>query len=189
MKKITIPTVVTLVRIALVVPFVICLSQITVGGVLAAMVIFMVASLSDALDGVLARGMGQISDLGAFLDPLADKMLINSAFVCLSTLWIVPYWVPIIFICRDCAVDGMRMMAAKNGKTIAASMLGKMKTMAQMIALPVLMISTLGLCDPTMRWLNGPYMDGICIVLSLIAVVLSVVSGVEYLVRGIKEFS
>ncbi len=108
-----------------------------------ALILFVIASFTDFLDGYLARKLNLITDFGKFLDPFADKVLTNSAFILLMTSpnWIeievirVPAWIVIIMIIRDLAVDGIRMIGVSQGKVIAASKIGKVKTVIQIVAI------------------------------------------------------
>ena len=140
-----VPTLLTILRMLLsVIFFVFALiphtwSQIT------ALVIFIVAAITDKIDGALARKNKQVTDLGAFLDPLADKMLVNLAFLALVHQNLVPIWVFAIILVRDLVVDGLRMENARSGKVLSASLLGKFKTTAQMIALIIFQICMV--CD------------------------------------------
>ena len=110
---------------------------------LVALILFVIASFTDFLDGYLARKLNLITDFGKFLDPFADKVLTNSAFILLMTSpnWIeievirVPAWIVIIMIIRDLAVDGIRMIGVSQGKVIAASKIGKLKTVIQIVAI------------------------------------------------------
>jgi len=105
--------------------------------------LFILASITDFLDGYLARKLKLITNLGKFLDPLADKMLTNAAFILLmiTPAWLtievirVPAWIVIIMIVRDLAVDGIRMIGVAQGKVIAANQIGKVKTVVQIIAI------------------------------------------------------
>lgn len=184
-KKLTVPTILTLGRIVLVVPFVILLVRGTKTSVLVALAIFIVAALSDLVDGFLARKLKQVTDLGAFLDPLADKMLVNAAFICLAVMRVCPYWVPIIFVCRDFAVDGVRMMMARKGETVSAGILGKVKTAVQMLAfvteISLVIVSSEAQIVQFYVWFVG-------MVSVYLAVSLSILSGVQYLYDGIKRF-
>ncbi len=108
-----------------------------------ALMLFAIASFTDFLDGYLARKLNLITNFGKFLDPFADKVLTNSAFILLMTTpnWVeidlirVPSWIVIVMIIRDLAVDGIRMIAVSQGKVIAASKIGKLKTFLQIIAI------------------------------------------------------
>ena len=98
--------------------------------------IFIIASLTDKLDGYIARSRNQITTFGKFLDPLADKILVLSALVMLVEFGKIPAWIPIIVLAREFMVSGYRLMAVeKDGKVIAASVWGKLKTVTQMLAI------------------------------------------------------
>lgn len=96
------------------------------------LVIFVVASLTDMLDGKIARKYNLVTNFGKFMDPLADKLLVCSAMICLITLDRLPAWIVIIIIAREFIISGFRLIAVDNGIVIAASMWGKVKTVVQM---------------------------------------------------------
>jgi CDP-diacylglycerol--glycerol-3-phosphate 3-phosphatidyltransferase len=102
--------------------------------------IFLAASLTDLLDGYLARKRGQITTLGVLLDPVADKLLISAAFISLVQLQIVPAWMVVIIIGREFAVSGLRSIASTQGFAISASELGKIKMVAQVAAITFLIL-------------------------------------------------
>ena len=190
MKKITVATWVTLIRVILVVPFVVFLMVGGKAGTILALATFVVASLSDALDGYLARSRGEVSNMGAFLDPLADKMLVNSAFVCLAVLEVVPVLVPVIFICRDFAVDGIRMMSAREGKTVSASILGKLKTASQMVVTVMLLLERAVLANIDLASFNltvWMVVHTVEMVILVLAVTFCLLSGAEYVSKGCRE--
>lgn len=97
------------------------------------LLIFVVASFTDLLDGYIARKYNLISDFGKFMDPLADKLLVCSAFICFVELKLLSSWVVILIISREFVISGFRMIASSKGITIAANMWGKFKTVTQMI--------------------------------------------------------
>ncbi len=132
------PNGLTLVRIFLV-PLLVAL-LLTKYSVLLAALIFLAASLTDLLDGYFARKHGQVTTLGILLDPVADKLLISSAFIALVQLQIVPAWMVVIIIGREFAVSGLRSIASSQGFTIDASELGKMKMVAQVAAITLLIL-------------------------------------------------
>ena len=107
----------------------------------AALIIFIVASLTDALDGHLARSRNMITDFGKFMDPLADKMLVNAALVCFVYMQRLSPWVLIIILIREFVISGFRLIAAEKGKVIAANMWGKVKTTVQMICVVVMILN------------------------------------------------
>lgn len=104
------------------------------GGILA-FCIFVVAALSDSLDGYIARNYNMVTNFGKFMDPLADKILVLSAFVMMTELGSLPAWATIIVLTRELAITGFRTLAADKGIAIAASNLGKIKTISQMLTI------------------------------------------------------
>ena len=145
------------------------------------LILFAIASITDFLDGKIARSRGLVTNFGKFADPLADKILVFSVMAMLmlngSGLLpkgpLVPLWVFVVMIIREFAVSGLRMIAARNGETIAAGKTGKMKTFVTMVAIVVLFLS--GLHDAVV------YAGQILIYISAI---LTIISGVEYFVKG-----
>lgn len=138
---------------------------------------FILASVTDFLDGYLARKRNEITDFGKFLDPIADKILVISALVCLVERNLVPSWAVIIIIAREFIVSGLRMSAASKNIVIAADKLGKMKTVVQMIAIILLIMGI------SIKFVNKYYIP---YVLFYFAVVLTILSGISYLVKGIE---
>ena len=136
-----------------------------------ALAIFIVASLTDLLDGKIARKYNLVTNFGKFMDPLADKLLVCSALICLVELSRIPSWMVVIIIAREFTISGFRLIAADNGVVIAASYWGKFKTTFQMIAV-CLMIA------------NIPVLSLLTTVITWIAVILTVVSLVDYLVKN-----
>ena len=151
-------------------------------GAYAACVVYTLACITDYFDGRIARQHNLITNLGKFLDPLADKLLICSVLIMLVHLgpeWRVPAWVVIIIICRELAVTGMRAVAAEMGEVVAADKLGKAKTMAQSLAGGFLVFHY-----PI--WGIDPRPIGQ--VLLLVALVLTVISGGNYLYDFYKKW-
>lgn len=138
-----------------------------------AVAIFIVASLTDFLDGMIARKYNLVTNFGKFMDPLADKLLVCAALICLVSKELLPAWMVIIIISREFIISGFRLVASDNHVVIAASYWGKFKTTFQMIAI-VLMI----LHIPALELLTQ-----ICI---WIALILTIVSLVDYLVKNHK---
>ena len=139
------PNKLTLFRVVMI-PFFVVFMLAPIGGAAAkwiALAIFIIASLTDALDGYLARRDNLITDFGKFMDPLADKLLVCSALICLVELDKIPCWVVIIIIAREFIISGSRLIAADNGVVIAASYWGKFKTVSQMVMI-ILLIADLG---------------------------------------------
>jgi len=152
-------------------------------------ILFVIACLTDQLDGFLARKYNWVSDIGKIWDPLADKLLVNSVLILMGSnfkgcgqTWIL---IPIIMIMRDIIVDGYRMMASKNKIVVPANIFGKAKTMVQMIAM--VLIFFVFNATPNAGWArNMPYY--VCQnMLLYVATVLSIVSGVIYIVKISKQ--
>ncbi len=136
-NKITVARIL-LIPIMIIIPFfelnTILMGNLTVGNLIVLM-IFLIASFTDFLDGYLARKHNLVTTFGKFLDPIADKLLVLSALIMLVEQGIIPGWIPIIIAAREFIVSGIRMIASGEGNVIAASMLGKIKTVSQMIAI------------------------------------------------------
>lgn len=180
MKKTTLtgPTYLTIVRMVLSVVFFALALTPEVWAKIVALILFIAASITDLIDGKWARKKKIVTDLGAFLDPLADKMLINLAFLALTYLYVIPVWVFAIVLVRDFAVDGMRMMAAREGVTISASIYGKIKTVTQMTALIILLLNLIVHVD------LFTILGNIALYLAL---AMTVFSGLDYIIKGWKS--
>ena len=130
MKKENIPNALTLIRVVMIPIFIaiLSLSHSYLGHIVAA-VIFAIASITDYLDGFLARKWNVVSNFGKFADPMADKLLVMSAFIMMIELKMVPAWIVAVIICRELAVTGLRLLLVETGGTVlAAAMPGKIKT-------------------------------------------------------------
>ncbi len=176
--KITGPTYLTLLRMLLAVAFVIFVMLGSVWAKVVALALFVIAALTDLIDGKWARKQKIVTDLGAFLDPLADKTLVNLAFLVLVYLGVVPLWVFAIILVRDFAVDGMRMMAARSGSTIAASNWGKWKTTFQMTALIIILLNLI---------VNLEIFTVLGNIFLYLALLLTIYSGADYLIKGYQK--
>lgn len=137
-----------------------------------AVAIFIVASLTDMLDGKIARKYNLVTNFGKFMDPLADKLLVCSAMICLIELDRLAAWIVIVIIAREFIISGFRLVASDNGVVIAASYWGKFKTTFQMLMIIVLILNL------------GGVFDMIGLVLTWIALILTVVSLIDYLVKN-----
>ena len=137
--------------------------------------IFLIASVTDCIDGYVARKYNQISDFGKFLDPIADKLLTISAMTIYTEWGIFPAWALMIVLAREFAVTGLRLLAVQKGKVIAAGWSGKVKTACTMVGLCAMMLLS-GM--KIFVWLN-PVVIGVIIV-------TTVYSGVEYFIRNWK---
>ena len=143
------------------------------GGKWISLAIFIVASLTDMLDGKIARKYNLITNFGKFMDPLADKLLVCSAMIAMIDLGRIPCWVVIIIIAREFIISGFRLVASDNGVVIAAGWWGKIKTVVQMIMIIVL------ICD-----FGGKVVGIIENVLMYAALALTIISLVDYLVKN-----
>ena len=135
-------------------------------------ILFIAASLTDLLDGKIARKYNLVTDFGKFMDPLADKLLVCSALICLVSMDRLPAWMVIVIISREFIISGFRLVASDNGVVIAASYWGKFKTTFQMLMIIVLFLDLGGIFD-----LIGQ-------ILTWAALILTVVSLVDYLVKN-----
>lgn len=136
-----------------------------------ALAIFIIASLTDLLDGKIARKYNLVTNFGKFMDPLADKLLVCAALICLVELSVIPSWIVIIIISREFIISGFRLIASDNGVVIAASYFGKFKTTFQMVMICLMIadIESLNILTTIVMW---------------IALVLTVVSLIDYLVKN-----
>ena len=150
-------------------------------------IIFIIGSLTDKLDGYLARKNNQVTNFGKFLDPIADKILVISAMLILVDAERLPSWIPIIIITRELAVSGYRLIAVEqNGKVIAASVWGKLKTVTQMIAIALAFIDVNSFGAIFFKELDTvPFVINLLTTsLMIICVVATIFSGYEYLKDG-----
>ena len=149
--------------------------------------IFIVASITDKLDGYIARSRNQVTTFGKFLDPLADKILVLTAMVLLVELGKIPAWIPIIVLAREFIVSGYRLVAVeKGGQVIAASIWGKLKTVTQMIAIILVMFDKNSFWDCFKGGLTGAdyVINLISTILLVISVVATIFSVADYLKSG-----
>ena len=168
------PNKLTLLRVLMIPFFIIALlannGETTVFRYVAAS-IFVVASLTDWLDGAIARKYNLVTNFGKFMDPLADKLLVCSALICLVALEQFPVWMVIIIVSREFIISGFRLVAAEQGLVIAASYWGKFKTVSQMAAIILLI-------------LDIPGLHMITTVIMWLALILTVVSLVDYIAKN-----
>ena len=172
------PNKLTILRIVLIPVFVVfLLINIPYGDYFAA-AIFILAALTDSLDGYLARRWKQVTRLGVLLDPLADKLLITAALISLVELGRIPGWIAIVIVGREFAISGLRAIKAGDGIVIPASIFGKLKTATQVIAVLLVILENTyrGITTlPIGQWAM------------YIAVIITIISGVEYFYRFRKE--
>ena len=140
---------------------------------ISAAVLFILGCVTDFLDGRIARKQNLVTDFGKFIDPVADKLLVLTTLIMLIHLQLMPAWIVIIILCRELAVDGLRMVAVTKGQVIAAGPLGKWKTACQMVLISAILILNLGVFN---AW---PLT-----VLAIIVVALTLISAVDYFVRN-----
>lgn len=165
---------ITLVRVVLIPVYMILMLT---GRAIPALVAFIVASLTDFVDGYVARHYHQVSDFGKFLDPLADKLLVIAAMVIFVQWGRMPGWALMVVLTREFSVTGLRLVAVGGGRVIAAGWSGKIKTASTMVGLCVMMAA------PGIGALAA-HMDVIDAVVMWIIVVTTVVSGVEYFAKN-----
>ncbi|MCI9663954.1 MAG: CDP-diacylglycerol--glycerol-3-phosphate 3-phosphatidyltransferase [Lachnospiraceae bacterium] len=166
------PNKLTMFRVVLIPFFIVFLLVPTIpAGKWIALAIFIVASLTDLLDGKIARKYNLVTNFGKFMDPLADKLLVCSALICLIELQRIPSWMVVLIIAREFTISGFRLIAADNGVVIAASYFGKFKTTFQMIAVCLLIADIEAL-------------QSVTLIILWIAVILTVVSLMDYLVKN-----
>lgn len=167
------PNRLTVLRIILI-PFFVLFMLLDLGGTgkWIALSIFVIASLTDSLDGYLARKNHQVTNFGKFMDPLADKLLVCAAMICLVESGRLFGWIVIIIISREFCISGFRLVASDNGIVIAASYWGKLKTVAQMVMI-ILLIADL-----------GGFFTIIENIFIVAAVLLTVVSLIDYIIKN-----
>ena len=153
-------------------------------------IIFIVASITDKLDGYLARKNNQVTSFGKFLDPLADKILVLAAMMMLVEMQKLPAWIPIIVLAREFVVSGYRLIAVEQGgEVIAASKWGKLKTLTQMIAiiLAFLDLNAFGECFTGILQGGDLILNLIVTIMMIIQVIATIFSGIDYL-KGAKKY-
>lgn len=170
-KNLNLATKITLLRIVIIIPILMLLSTATKFACFFACLLFVVAALSDFIDGYIARRYGQVTTLGKFLDPLADKFLICTVLIELCSLGWVPAWAVHIIIVRELAVTGLRAVASDYGIILAADTFGKWKTTFQILACIPLMLHYAYL---------GINLHQIGVILLYIAVFFTILSGCNY---------
>lgn len=172
------PNQLTMLRIILIPIFIIVLMT---GHWYVSGVLFILASATDALDGHIARKQDLITNFGKIMDPLADKLLVTAALICLVELGIVPGWMVIVILAREFMITGLRTVAAGEGIIIAAGKSGKMKTILQMTALSLILLKD---------WPFALFTDfPVGLVVLWAAVIMTVYSGIEYMVQNKKIFT
>lgn len=166
------PNKLTVLRMILIVPFVLLLllGSSTLTDYIA-LGIFITASFTDMLDGQIARKYNLVTNFGKFMDPLADKLLVCSAMICLVEMGRIPSWIVIVIISREFIISGFRLVASDNGVVIAASYWGKFKTVFQMVMISLMI-------------LNIPALSPVTDIVMWTALILTVVSLGDYLMKN-----
>ncbi|MDO4556064.1 MAG: CDP-diacylglycerol--glycerol-3-phosphate 3-phosphatidyltransferase [Lachnospiraceae bacterium] len=168
------PNKLTILRVIMIPFMVVCLLlDKGMGTQIAALVLFAAASFTDYLDGHIARKNNLVTNFGKFMDPLADKLLVCSAMICLVDLERIPSWVVIVIIAREFIISGFRLVASDNGIVIAASYWGKSKTVSQMFMIMLLIIYPSG---EIFFWVEQ--------ILIYLALILTVISLLDYLMKN-----
>ena len=160
----------------LMIPFFVVFMLTDLGGAYSkyiAVGIFIVASLTDMLDGKIARKYNLVTNFGKFMDPLADKLLVCSAMICLIQTGQLAAWIVVIIIAREFIISGFRLIASDNGVVIAASYWGKFKTTFQMLMVIVLILN-----------IDIPFFQILGVILTYVALILTVVSLIDYIVKN-----
>ena len=176
------PNKLTLLRIVLIVPFLAVLYLGVPGASYIALAIFIIASLTDMLDGQIARRRNLVTDFGKFADPLADKMLVTAAMLWFVELGQMPAWAVLAVLVREFAVSGLRMVASDKGRVIAAGWSGKVKTASTMVCIVVMFLlqpAWLAMERSPQVWVQP--LNTVCIA---VIVATTIYSGVEYFYRN-----
>jgi CDP-diacylglycerol--glycerol-3-phosphate 3-phosphatidyltransferase len=169
---------ITTVRVLMIPVFIVLMCIGGNGFKIAALVVFIIASITDWVDGYIARHYNQVTDFGKFMDPLADKLLVTSALLFFVQWGQMPAWTVMIIIAREFAISGLRMVAASSGIVIAAAWSGKIKTVVSIVAICIML-------SPLHNWyIIAPSftIDAMC---STLMLVTTVWSGIEYFVKNI----
>lgn len=174
-KNMNLPNKLTMIRVILVPVFIVLLfmGQNNPLFKYLALAVFVIASLTDTLDGYIARSRNLVTNFGKFMDPLADKLLVCSALICFIQIGTIPAWVVIIIISREFIISGFRLIASDKGVVIAASKWGKAKTVSQMITVILLI-------------LNLTFLNTVTNIMIIVMTVLTVVSLIDYIVKNAK---
>lgn len=167
-----IPNLLSLSRIFLAIP-VFTLTVLEEKYYVSALIIFIIASLTDLFDGLIARKTGQVTDLGKFLDQISDKILINSTFIAMLAIGIIPGWFVALIVARDTYVSGLRMFLASKNLVIPADVLGKMKTVLEIILIILIYLQL---------W------STVVNLLLYLTLIISLVSAANYTIKNSKAF-
>lgn len=193
MSKMNLPNKLTIFRVILIIPFVLILLggvnewgwyQCIFGGIreyvdYIALAIFIIASLTDLIDGMIARKYNLVTNFGKFMDPLADKLLVCAALIALVEMGRIPSWVVIVIISREFIISGFRLVAADNNVVIAASYWGKFKTTFQMIMICLMLVNN----GHFLKY-NASELQLVTDIVMWIALILTVVSLIDYIIKN-----
>ncbi|WP_297518833.1 CDP-diacylglycerol--glycerol-3-phosphate 3-phosphatidyltransferase [uncultured Clostridium sp.] len=181
----------TVIRVIFVPIFLLCMStNIIPYGTFIATIIFILASITDKLDGYIARSRNQVTNFGKFMDPLADKLLVTAALITLVGVNIIPAWITVVIISREFAVSGLRSIAAAEGHVIAASNWGKIKTVFQMVAIVLLLIVANIATTPFIADIINSssilinFFTYVPNIILYIALIITIISGIDYFVKN-----
>ena len=187
------PNRLTILRIVLTFVFMFLLFSPGLPGKALALVVFIIACLTDFYDGYIARKYNLITDLGKLLDPIADKILVIAAFLAFVEMGIIPAWMVVVIIFRELVITGIRIIGVSKGKVLAASMAGKHKTVSQMVSiffiLGAIIIKEAG--DAGILFWSAelePFLNISIYILMLITVALTLISGMSYFIKNKKIF-
>ncbi len=175
MSSMNLPNKLTILRVIMI-PFYVIFQMGYLGGEAAkyvALTLFIIASLTDFLDGKIARKYNLVTNFGKFMDPLADKLLVSAALICFIELGSLPAWYVLIIISREFIISGFRLVASDKGVVIAASYWGKFKTTSQMIMVVLLILN-----------INHPVFRMLTQIFVWIAMILTLVSLIDYLMKN-----
>ncbi len=178
-----VPNQLTLLRLVITVPFVAALSVAFPGAKIVALVLFLAGTVTDYADGVLARRYQLITDFGRLMDPLVDKVMTVSAFICLVAAGLLPAWAAIVIVSREFLITGLRLIAASRGKVLPAEALGKHKTLWQMMTI-IYFLLLLAIAEMNHGILQIPLLKTAGAILVAITVCLTLLSGISYLARN-----
>jgi CDP-diacylglycerol--glycerol-3-phosphate 3-phosphatidyltransferase len=175
---VNLPNKLSIIRVALIPVIVILLYQQSDACRIIAGALFIIASLTDFLDGFIARKYNLVTNFGKFIDPVADKLLVLTTLIMLLHRGQMEAWIIIIILCRELAVDGLRLVAVTQGKVIAASPFGKIKTTCQMIMITAAILLN-----------QAAFSTWYMIILTVAAVVMTLFSAVDYFMKNRAVFS
>ena len=195
-KKMNLPNKLTILRIILVPVMVVfmCLPTDWVWPLYVALGIYIVAAITDLLDGKISRKKGLVTNFGKIMDPLADKLLISSAFIMLTGIGIIPAWITVIIIFRDFFANSIRMFGADKNVVIAASLSGKIKTASEMLSIPFAILDKQLVVNSGffsfLDMSNSLSMSGIALAINVfmsvlvsVAVIATIVSLIDYIMK------